>query len=197
MRRCAVVYAGAMDMLRDLLDEVQRQGPRLLLDPRLSLGLLGLLMLVAGKRLYPLAIVAPGLAAGVLLGLQLTAGQSDLVRGLGCAGLALVLALLLRSVERLAVAAAGAFVAVGLATALAPLVLPGQPQWPAQLAGGLLGLLLFPRIYERLLVVLTPAIGALCLAWAAGRHQDLLLVVGLTLVGVVVQLAVGGKGAKG
>lgn len=185
-----------MNTLQDLLADLQRRGPELLAEPRLLLGVLGVLMLVAGKRLYPLAIMAPGLAGGVMLGIELTPGQPDLTRVLACLGLALVLGFLLRKVERLAIAAAGAFVTVGTAEALSPVVLDRAADWPILLVAGLLGLLLFPRIYERLLVVITPAIGALCLLWALGRHQDLLLLAGLTLVGTVLQLALWSKGGK-
>lgn len=185
-----------MKTLQDLLDQLQRQGPELLLDPRMLLGLLGLVLVVAGKRLYPLAIMSPGLAAGAMIGLELTPGQETWVRALACLGLALVLGFLLRQVERLAIAAAGAFVSVGATAAVAP-VAGFAAEWPVLLVAGLVGLLLFPRVYERLLVVITPAIGALCLLHALGRPQDLLALVGLTLIGVVVQLVAWGRGGDG
>ena len=104
------------------------------------------------------------------------------------AALCIVAGFALHMAERLAIAAAGAFVSVGLAEALAPRFLAGPTPWYVLLAAGILGLLLFPRLYQRLLVVLTPAIGALCIGWALGRSQDLLLLAGLTLGGTVFQL---------
>ena len=173
-------------------------------EPAVLVGALGVALLVAGQRLYRLTIVAPGLAAGVMAGLELTQGQSTGMRVAAVASLALVAAFLLNRVERLAIAATGSFLAVGLARAVAPMLLDQAAPWYLLLGAGLLGLLLFPRLYERLLLVITPAIGAVCLAWAVGRPQDLLLVAGLTLAGIVVQLSMGrgsggsgGKGGKG
>lgn len=179
--------------VRDLPDQVT--------DPAMLVGALGVALLVAGQRLYRLAIVAPGLAAGVMAGLELSEGQPTELRVAAVAALALVAAFLLHRIERMAVAAAGSFLAVGLARAGAPLVLDQAAPWYVLLGAGLLGLLLFPRLYERLLLVITPAIGAVCVAWAVDRPQDLLLIAGLTLGGTVIQLAMGrggsGKGGGG
>lgn len=183
------------DRVKETLGDLAGRLPEQATDPAMLVGALGLLLLVAGQRLYRLTIVAPGLAAGAMVGLDLAQDQSTGLRVAAAAALALIAAFLLHSVERLAVAAAGSFLCVGLARAVAPLVLDGAPPWYLLVAAGILGLLLFPRLYHKLLVVITPAIGALCLAWAMGRPQDLLLVLGLTLGGIVVQLALGRKGA--
>lgn len=177
---------------RDLLHRL----PAWAADPQLLVGGLGVLLLVAGQRLYRLAIVAPGLAAGAMVGLELTRHESTGLRLAAAAALALVAGFLLHKVERLAVAAAGAFLAVGATQALAPLVLHGPTPWFLLVGAGVLGLLLFPGLYRRLLLVITPAIGALCVAWAAGRPTDLLLIAGLTLGGIVIQLVLGRKGGK-
>lgn len=178
-----------MDALKRLL----ASSPIPLTEPQTLVGLLGVLLLVAGQRLYRLVVIAPGLAAGTMLGLDLSEGHSLGVRIAAVSALAILAAFLLHKVERIAIAAAGAFLAVGLARVGAPLVLDSEPPWYVFAMGGALGLLLFPSLYQRLLVVITPTIGALCLAWALGRPTDLLLVGGLILAGVVVQLALGAK----
>lgn len=178
-----------MDALKRLL----ASSPIPLTEPQTLVGLLGVLLLVAGKRLYRLVIIAPGLAAGTMLGLNLSEGQSPGVRFTTVGALALLAAFLLHKVERVAIASAGAFLTVGLARVGAPLVLDTEPPWYVFALGGALGLLLFPSLYQRLLVIITPTIGALCIAWAAGRPTDLLLVGGLILAGVVVQLTLGAK----
>lgn len=178
-----------MDALKRLL----ASSPIPLTEPQTLVGLLGVLLLLAGQRLYRLVIIAPGLAAGTMAGLYLSEGQSLGVRFAAVAALAILAAFLLHKVERIAIAAAGAFLAVGLARAGAPLVMEADPPWYVFAMGGALGMLLFPQLYEKLLVVITPAIGALCVAWAAGRPTDILLVGGLTLAGVVIQLVMGAK----
>ncbi|NOY25524.1 MAG: hypothetical protein GXP62_06585 [Oligoflexia bacterium] len=167
--------------------------PEHLTDPSVWVGTLGILLLLAGRRIYKLAIIAPGIAAGVMVGMNLSQGESDGMRVAIIAALAIVAGFVLYSAERLAIAAVGAFVAVGMVDAIAPQFSSDPTPWPLELAAGVVGLLLFPSLYQRLLVVLTPAVGALCLAWALGRSQDLLLIVGLTLGGVILQLVMGRK----
>ncbi len=180
------MQAEAGKLLRDL--------PDVATDPRLLLGLLGAVLLVAGKRFYPLAIVSPGVAAGIMLGLHLTEGQDTVMRAVVVAALAIVAAFVLHSAERLAVAAAGAFVAVGATQAIGPRFVSGELPWYVLVAAGIVGLFLFPRVYQRLLVVITPAIGAFCIAWASGQEQNLLLIIGLTLAGTVLQLVLWSRG---
>lgn len=186
-----------LDRLSSQAADLARHLPSWATEPAMLVGALGLALLVAGQRLYRLAIVAPGLAAGVMAGLELSEGQPTELRVAAVAALAIVAAFLLHRIERMAVAAAGSFLAVGLARAGAPLVLDQAAPWYVLLGAGLLGLLLFPRLYERLLLVITPAIGAVCVAWAVDRPQDLLLIAGLTLAGTVVQLATGRGGGSG
>lgn len=180
-----------MATLRDLLqhpDQLVDRLPGLVQDPHVLVGVLGAIMLVAGKRLYGLAIMAPGVAAGVMVGLAFTEGQDLTMRLMACGALAIIAAYVLYSAERLAIAAAGSFVAVGLARAGAPLVTGAPAPWYVLLAAGVVGIFFFPRLYRRLLVVIAPAIGALCMAWATGREGDLALITGLTLLGTVIQL---------
>lgn len=156
-------------------------------NPTLLVGIVGGVLLVAGARLYRLAIVTPGLAAGMLLGLELSAGAAPEIRlviGL-CLGICGAGVMLLA--ERVAISLGGALLMGGLANALAPVLLPGQDAWYLPAAGSVIGLFLFPRLFRSLLFVLTPLGGALCVSWAMGRPQDLPLVGGLWLAGTVVQ----------
>ena len=156
-------------------------------NPVAVVGVTGGALLVAGARLYWLALMAPGLAAGMLVGLQITAGASPELRLaagllLGAVGAALVML-----AERLAISIAGAFLVGGLANALAPLFLPEKSAWMVPAGGAVLGLLLFPKLFRSLLFVFTSLGGALCVAWAMGRPQDLPLIGGLWLAGTVIQ----------
>lgn len=178
-----------------------KQGlPAELMDPRALAGLLGVLLLVAGSRFYRVAIIAPGFLAGVAL-------ADRFLSGLGGA-LPLVFAVLLGAggalachvAERVAVRLVGAVIISGVVHAVAPLVFQRDtPWWWAPVAGAL-GLLLFPRLYERLLPLIGAVLGAICVAWAAGKPQEVGLIGALAAGGLVVQLvwrAVAGEATGG
>ncbi len=157
--------------------------------PRQAVALLGGALLLAGARVYRLAVVLPGVAGGALLGFSVAAG-APLSWQLGAAAcLALAGGALFYFVERLAIALAGAFVAGGAMHALGPLYWPGGEPWYADAAAVALGLLLFPRLYRAALPLLTAALGALVVAWSVGREQDAVLIGAMAAVGLVVQLA--------
>jgi hypothetical protein len=156
-------------------------------DPVFVMGVVGGALLVAGSRLYRLALVAPGIAAGLLLGLEITAGASPEIRMVAGLSLGVIGAGVLLLVERLAIALGGAFLLGGLANAVTPLVLPGQDAWYVPIAGAVVGLLIFPKLFRSLLFLFTALGGALCIAWAIGRPQDLPVIGGLWLAGTVIQ----------
>lgn len=180
------------DVLKTLLDYGS--------DGRLLAGAAGVLLLVAGARLYRVAVMAPGF----LLGVFATAWALDeygrrvdeLVRmGLLVAAGA-VGAFVSSRVEQLAVRLCGSLLVAATTHAVLPLVWPKAP-WFAAPAAGFLGLLLFPALYRRLLPLITAAVGAIALAWAASRETNLLLISGLTVLGAAVQLGTaGGKKSK-
>lgn len=156
-------------------------------DPVSVVGVIGGALLVAGARLYRLALLTPGLAAGVLLGLEMTAGASSELRLIAALCLGLIGGGLVLMAERLAIALGGAFLLGGLANAAAPVLLPGQDAWYVPVAGAVVGLLIFPTLFRKLLFIFTSLGGALCIAWAMGRPQDLPLIGGLWLAGTVIQ----------
>ncbi|MDG1481253.1 MAG: hypothetical protein P8R54_16795 [Myxococcota bacterium] len=156
-------------------------------DPVFVMGVVGGALLVAGSRLYKLALVAPGLAAGLLLGLEVTSGAGPEIRMIAGLCLGIIGAGVMLLVERLAISLGGAFLVGGLANAVTPLVLPGQDAWYVPIAGAVVGLLIFPKMFRSLLFLLTALGGALCIAWAIGRPQDLPSIGGLWLAGTVIQ----------
>ncbi len=156
-------------------------------DPVFVMGVVGGALLVAGSRLYKLALIAPGLAAGLLLGLEITAGAGPEIRMVAGLCLGIIGAGVMLLVERLAISLGGAFLVGGLANAITPLVLPGQDAWYVPVAGAVVGLLIFPKMFRSLLFLFTALGGALCIAWAIGRPQDLPIIGGLWLAGTVIQ----------
>ena len=157
--------------------------------PRQVVALAGGALLLAGARVYRLAVVLPGVAGGALLGFSVAGGAPPAWQLGAAACLALVGGVLFYLVERLAIALAGALVAGGAMHALGPLYWPGGEPWYADAAAVALGLLLFPRLYRALLPLITAALGALVVAWSVGRERDAVLIAAMTAVGFVVQLA--------
>lgn len=170
-------------LMRDLVVEL----PESPLDPHLPVGVLGLMLAVAGARFYRLAIVAPGFALGVMAGLEVPGSQE--VKLVAALALGVIGAAVLHLLEKLAVRIGGAFLTAGLAQVATPLV-TGQPnEWYVPVAGGVVGLFLFPSLYQKLLPVITAIIGGLCVAWSLGVPEDLRVVGGVAAIGVVIQLA--------
>jgi uncharacterized membrane protein YeaQ/YmgE (transglycosylase-associated protein family) len=182
-------------MKLDLPGRIRLDLPDSVLDPAVPVGVLGVVLALAGARFYRLAIVAPGFALGVLAGLQVPGGQET--RLVAALALGIIGAAVLHLLERFAVRVGGAFLTAGLAQVAAPLV-TGQPnEWYIPVAGGVVGLFLFPSLYKKLLPVITAIMGGLCVAWSVGAGEDLRVVGSVAAIGVVVQLASGARGKGG
>jgi hypothetical protein len=161
-----------------------------LADPRLLVGLAGVALAAAGSRFYRVAVIAPGFAIGAVGAAELLGKASFTMRTAAMVGAGLVLGLLFHFVERAAILLTGLVVgAVG--TWLFSKGVHSLPMW-APAAGGLGGLLFFPTLYNRLLPFTTALMGALCIAWAAGKVDSALFIGGITFAGLVIQ-SIGGK----
>ncbi len=159
--------------------------------------LTGVVLTVAGARLYRFAVLVPGLLVGVLLGAMLPTSIDNGIRIGAMVVLAIVGAMVCFMVERVAVHAIGAIVVAGLVNAAWPMFSAGAtaPWWG--LAGGaVVGLFLFPSVFHLLLVLVTSLLGAITLAYAAGYSDNLLVVGGVTLVGLVLQTGLRGTGKR-
>lgn len=163
-------------------------------------GLSGGLLLLAGGRLYKLAVVAPGVLGGVAGAMWIgeTAGLAAPVVAVAALVLAIAGAILCRLLERLAVHAIGAIALAGVTQLAWPLAMDGQvAPWWGVLLGGALGLLLFPGIFKSLIRWITALLGSLMVAWSLGYHDNVWVVGGLFLGGCIVQAASGrGKERK-
>jgi hypothetical protein len=183
-----VGLSASVAALPPALEGLRAALPPALLEPRGLVGLLGLLLLLAGSRFYRVAIIAPGFAGGVYLAQRFLSGLADplpLVFGLllGAGG-----ALACHVAERVAVRLVGSLLITGLVYAVTPLIFDKSvPFWWAP-AAGLVGLFLVPRLYERALPVIGAIMGALAVAWSMDRPQDLGLIGVLAAGGLVIQL---------
>lgn len=146
---------------------------------------LGVGLMLVGARLYGLAVISPGLAAGAAAGLYLPVEpQLALVIGVIVAGVG---AAVCKMVEQAGVRAFGALLMAGATWSVLPLATADPPVWgPA--AGAAVGLLLFPRAFKALVVPLTSLGGALLVAYAVGRPDQVLLIAAGAAAGTVVQL---------
>ena len=158
-------------------------------------GLSGGLLLLAGGRLYKLAVVAPGVLAGVAGALLLPAELGPVVIAVAAVVLAIAGAVLCHLLERVAVHAIGVIAAAGITQLAWPVVAGGPAPWWGVLLGSAVGLLLFPGVFRSLIKWITALLGALMVAWSVGYHDDAYVVGGLFLGGCIVQ-AIGGRKAK-
>ena len=153
----------------------------------------GVLLCLAGARLYRVAVFAPGALLGLVLAEQATRGMDEGLR-IGLTLLAAVVGGLLAGVvERLAIAVTGAVVG-GWAGWVGWLTTQGaEPDWWIPVICAVGGSIVFPLLFRTSLKLVTPLLGALAIAWGLGRPDSLLLVAGITGVGLAIQLGSGGK----
>ncbi len=157
-------------------------------EPRSLVGILGIALLVAGSRFYRIAIIAPGFLAGVWVAQRL----QDKFPGILAMGVGLVLglggALLCYLLERAAVRLVGAVLVSGVVHAVGPVIWHTEPPFWFAPAAGLVGLALFPSIYQKFLPLIGAVLGALCVAWSLDRIHELPLVGVLALGGLILQV---------
>ena len=162
------------------------------LDPRWMVLALGVILVLFGSRTYKLFLMSPGAVGGVLLALKYSPTGDELTKAGIAVGAGIVGALLMILVEQLALSAVGGALVGGLTLAIGPQFVSVVP-WYAPTIGGLIGAMLFPTIYRRSLRIVTPIVGALAVGLALDRPEDLWLLGGLSLVGIVLQHTLTGK----
>ena len=168
---------------------------------RVVVGLIGGVLVLSGARFYYVGLYLAAFAAGAGLVASAVAYVAPMLPVLGEPMPAVVASVLggaflagvTRMAHRLAMLGAGAFtglvVGAGLVQALS------LPVWVTGV-GVLAGAVLFPWVYEQLLKVLTPAVGAAFVAWAVGMPDQPAVLGGLWVFGTVVQV-VGSRGGAG
>ncbi len=155
--------------------------------------IIGGLLLAFGRRLFWLFVAAAGFMAGVTLAGSLFPDNNSavLIAGLVLGALAAVLAM---SVQRIAVLAAGFFAGGYLLSKLVALLLasPDASTWLVFLIGGILGAVLLTMLFNWALVVLSSLTGAVMIAQSVALSQgvSLLLIAGLTILGIIIQAGV-------
>jgi hypothetical protein len=153
----------------------------------------GILLLFVGSRHYKVALVLPAAILGAtlihtVLGPAIPQSVELLAIVVGAVGSGILAALL----EAVAVRLAGVLLGGGFSLALWPAVVGAGPQvpWWVPLAGALVGLALFPRLYKAGLRVVVPLLGGLVVSHAIGRPGHLGWVLGLAAAGFALDTAV-------
>lgn len=162
---------------------------------RVGIGALGSVILVAGARLYKLALFGGAFAIGaVAAALGLVWGGAWVpallrpeVVGLGALFAGALTAGTVRLAHRLGLLAIGGLTGLAAGAAVGGFLAGPAVLW-GPLAGGVVGALVFPWLYEALLRFLTPFVGAVCIAYASGRPDQLWLLGVLWGFGVLVQV---------
>ncbi len=154
-----------------------RVAPRVV---RAAMILSGLVLLIAGWKIYRFLIAAPGLILGALIGARFGASEGTIVALIGLligAGLGSLLALIAHDVTVFGI---GAYLGAALA-----LELTGWQPTLMIILGGLIGGALMVALYYSLLGAVTAALGAMLIGAALGASP--LVIALLAGVGLLVQ----------
>ena len=155
--------------------------------------LIGVVILLFGRRLFWLCVAAVGFAAGVELAPHFVHEPSTLVLLTVAIVLGFIGALLALFLQKIAIAIAGLLAGGKLAIALAVtfLVHSEQYYWITFLIGGIIGAILLLVLFDWALIALSSVVGAYLIQHTIVLPQTgaTILFVGLAVVGIVVQAA--------
>ena len=157
--------------------------------------LVGLLLLVLGRRLYWLFVAAMGFVYGLELAPRLLPQQSETVVVIIALGLALVGALVAVVGTKVVLAMIGFVAAGGIVVRLLPhlAIDSGLVVTGIYLIAGLIGAALFLLLFDTALIVLSSLAGAQLIVVSAEQLLTIstsagtVLVIGLAAVGIVIQ----------
>lgn len=151
----------------------------------------GLAVLVVGRKLFWLAVAAIGFVFGMVLGMQLTNGQAGwlvLIVALLGGVIGAVLAIWL---QKIAVGIAGFLLGGYLAVWLAEILNfgPNMWTWLIFIAGGIIGVILVLSLLEVALIGVTALIGAALIVQVFSLSLTVasVLFIALVIVGIVIQ----------
>lgn len=153
--------------------------------------LIGILVLILGRRLFWLFVGVVGFALGFAFATEFFQGQPDWLIVVIALGVGLLGALLAVFVQQIAIGVAG-FIGGGYITLTVANALgwdPGPAGWLPFLIGGIVGLVLMIVLFDWALVVLSSLVGAGLIVEAIQLREPVAvaLFVVLAVVGIVVQ----------
>lgn len=154
--------------------------------------LIGVVILLFGRKLFWLCVAAVGFAAGVEFAPHFVHEPSTLLMLTFAIALGFIGALLALFLQKVAIAIAG-FLAGGklaIAIAAAFLVHPEQYYWLTFLIGGIVGAILLLLLFDWALIALSSVVGAYLIlgAIALPPSGTSILFIALVAIGVIVQV---------
>ncbi len=155
--------------------------------------LVGGVLLILGRKLFWLFVAAVGFAAGWAVATDLLNVQPEWLALVLALAVGVVGALIAQFVQRVAIGLAGFLAGAFLALSLVRLLdlQAAWWGWLAFLVGGILGAVLLGAAFDWALIGLSSLAGAMLVAGALNLSSTghLLVLIGLFLVGVIVQSA--------
>lgn len=155
--------------------------------------LIGVVILLFGRKLFWLCVAAVGFAAGVEFAPHFVHEPSTLVMLTVAIVLGLIGALLAFFLQKIAIAIAGFLAGGKLAIALAAafLVQPAQYYWITFVIGGIVGTILLLVLFDWALIALSSVVGAYLILSAISLPPSgtSILFIALVAIGVFVQVA--------
>ena len=152
--------------------------------------ILGIALLVAGRKLFWLFVGAAGFVTGIQLATQFWQGPEGLIIIIGLV-VGVIFALLAIFVQRIAIAIAGFFAGGYILTALALMLGldTGALVWVIYVIGGIIGVILVSFLFDWAIITLSSLAGASLITQAlllpSGSGGVIFIV--LVVVGVVIQ----------
>lgn len=159
----------------------------------LTTALVGVIVLLFGRKLFWICVAAVGFAAGVELAPHIVTEPTPLLQLTIALVLGLAGALLALLLQKLAVGVVGFAIGARLASAAAVtfIVQPLTYPWLPFMVGGIVGAILLIGLFSWALVILSALIGAhlIVRAFVLPEMGATILFVALVVVGIVVQTA--------
>jgi hypothetical protein len=172
---------------------VQNPFPAMELSAAVIGALIGVVILLFGRKLFWLCVAAVGFAAGVELAPRLVHEPSSLMALIIALVLGLIGALLALFLQKIAIAVLGFLAGGKLAGAIAAAFLVHYAQYSAIIfaIGGIIGAILPLVLFDWALIVVSSLIGAHLIqsAITLPPSGSTILLIGLTVIGVLVQAA--------
>jgi hypothetical protein len=172
---------------------VQNLFPQMQFSTAIVGALIGVVILLFGRKLFWLCVAAVGFAAGVEIAPHLVHEPSPLMALIIALALGLIGALLALFLQKIAIAVLGFLAGGKLAGAIAAAFLVHYAQHSTIIfvIGGIIGAILLLVLFDWALIIVSSLIGAHLIqsAIALPASGSTIVLIGLTVIGILVQAA--------
>lgn len=163
---------------------------------RVAVGAIGAVVLFWGARIYKPALIGSAFAVGAVGAVGAVQGLALLAPEVASVPVVLiaaalggvVVAAIASAAHKIALVGIGALLGLAGAGAVLELAPPGMLGWWLLPVGILVGAIALPLLFQTVLKLTTPVIGAVLVAWALARPENAWVLGGLWLAGTLFQL---------